>query len=255
MAEQLVPPRPKLVPIETRLKAKIARHRTVELAVAPPLDTRLTVSVEDAGRLLGIGTDAAYRELHAGRLPAIKVGRLHYVPMQGIAEIIVDILFEITNLQPVAVSCHPGTARTIPVAPVARNPGPGRPASIVLAGEAMRDPADSVVLRLSLVHHPHPDALVRDADAQDLETAFDFVIDTLHAAGYAELEWSPPPGAPYRFRRQLPDKTIEIALCRSADASARNALRNVLHFDESGDGPGERRMAVRQHQHERSGGL
>ena len=90
MAEQLVPPRPKLVPIETRLKAKIARHRTVELAVAPPLDTRLTVSVEDAGRLLGIGTDAAYRELHAGRLPAIKVGRLHYVPMQGIAEIIAE---------------------------------------------------------------------------------------------------------------------------------------------------------------------
>lgn len=42
---------------------------------------RLGVTVPEAGRLLGIGRDAAYRAAERGELPTIRVGRRLVVPV------------------------------------------------------------------------------------------------------------------------------------------------------------------------------
>jgi len=87
MAQQLVPPRPKLVPLEQRLKAKIAAQRTI--AVAPPPGTRLTVTVEEAAELLGISRDIAFREIRAGTIPALRLGASRIVvPVQGLLDLV-----------------------------------------------------------------------------------------------------------------------------------------------------------------------
>ncbi|MBS4010984.1 MAG: helix-turn-helix domain-containing protein, partial [Roseovarius sp.] len=43
-------------------------------------DTPATMTVEDAGRLLGISRRAAYRAAAAGHLPVIRLGRRLLVP-------------------------------------------------------------------------------------------------------------------------------------------------------------------------------
>ena len=40
----------------------------------------LTVSVEEAGRLLGIGRSSAYSAVRRGEIPSIRVGHLYRVP-------------------------------------------------------------------------------------------------------------------------------------------------------------------------------
>lgn len=47
----------------------------LELEALPP-----TVSVEEAGELLGISRRSAYRAVERGELPALRVGRLLRVP-------------------------------------------------------------------------------------------------------------------------------------------------------------------------------
>ena len=44
------------------------------------ITTELTVNVVVAGRALGIGRNAAYREAKSGRIPTIKMGRQLRVP-------------------------------------------------------------------------------------------------------------------------------------------------------------------------------
>jgi excisionase family DNA binding protein len=82
----MVPPRPKLVPLEQRLKAKIERRRTI--AVAPPTGTRMTVSVEEAAGLLGIGRDLCYRQVKAGTIPSLRWGNTIVVPVQGLLDLV-----------------------------------------------------------------------------------------------------------------------------------------------------------------------
>lgn len=38
-------------------------------------DDRLTLTVDEAARLLGIGRGAAYEAIHRGEIPAIRIGR------------------------------------------------------------------------------------------------------------------------------------------------------------------------------------
>lgn len=45
-----------------------------------PQDLPLTVSVERAGELLGIGRRTAYRAAAAGELPTVRIGRRLLVP-------------------------------------------------------------------------------------------------------------------------------------------------------------------------------
>ncbi len=43
-----------------------------------------TVSVIEAGRMLGIGRDASYLAAHAGQIPVIRVGRYLRVPLAAL---------------------------------------------------------------------------------------------------------------------------------------------------------------------------
>lgn len=43
-------------------------------------DTRKTLTVEEAARLLGIGRNAAYEAVHRGEIPHLRIGRRLLVP-------------------------------------------------------------------------------------------------------------------------------------------------------------------------------
>lgn len=45
---------------------------------------RLTLTVREAGRLVGVGRDTAYRAAEAGELPCIRVGRRLVVPTHAL---------------------------------------------------------------------------------------------------------------------------------------------------------------------------
>lgn len=42
--------------------------------------TKATISVPEAGQILGVGRQAAYEAVHRGEIPAIRIGRLLRVP-------------------------------------------------------------------------------------------------------------------------------------------------------------------------------
>ena len=44
------------------------------------LDTRATISVPEAGKIINVGRDASYAAAHAGQIPVIRVGNLMRVP-------------------------------------------------------------------------------------------------------------------------------------------------------------------------------
>jgi excisionase family DNA binding protein len=46
---------------------------------------RLTLTIEDAARLLGIGRGSAYEAARRGEIPVIRVGRRLLVPQEGLA--------------------------------------------------------------------------------------------------------------------------------------------------------------------------
>lgn len=45
------------------------------------LSGRLTISVEEAARLLRIGRSAAYEAVHRGQIPHVRIGRRYLVPV------------------------------------------------------------------------------------------------------------------------------------------------------------------------------
>lgn len=49
---------------------------------------RTTLTVEEAGRALGVGRSAAYRAVHEGTIPHIKVGRKVMVPAAAVRRIL-----------------------------------------------------------------------------------------------------------------------------------------------------------------------
>jgi hypothetical protein len=50
---------------------------------------QLTVSVPEAGRMIGIKSkDAAYAAAHAGTIPVIKIGRLLRVPVRALEHLL-----------------------------------------------------------------------------------------------------------------------------------------------------------------------
>jgi excisionase family DNA binding protein len=60
--------------------------------VTPPesplaaLQGRITVSVEEAGRILGIGRSAAYEAARRGQLPTRRIGRRLFVPVPALLD-------------------------------------------------------------------------------------------------------------------------------------------------------------------------
>ena len=52
---------------------------------------RLTMSVEEAGKLLGIGRSSAYGAIRRGELPFLKIGRRILVPRSALTRKIEDL--------------------------------------------------------------------------------------------------------------------------------------------------------------------
>jgi excisionase family DNA binding protein len=53
-------------------------------------EQRLTLTIEEAARLLGIGRGTAYAAARAGELPTIRLGRRVLVPRHKLAELVGD---------------------------------------------------------------------------------------------------------------------------------------------------------------------
>jgi excisionase family DNA binding protein len=49
---------------------------------------RLTVTVEEAGELLGISRSLAYELVHRGELPSLRLGRRLVVPIRALEELL-----------------------------------------------------------------------------------------------------------------------------------------------------------------------
>lgn len=49
---------------------------------------RATISVEEAGRLLGIGRGKAYECVRNGEIPCLSLGRLRLVPVPGLLQLL-----------------------------------------------------------------------------------------------------------------------------------------------------------------------
>lgn len=56
------------------------------------MSDRLTCTVEEAARLLGISRTLAYRLVQSGQLPSFKVGKRRLVPVAGVEAFIADQL-------------------------------------------------------------------------------------------------------------------------------------------------------------------
>jgi len=50
--------------------------------------TRQTISVRDAGKVLGLGANAAYRAVKAGDIPSIKLGGKIVVPLPALEKML-----------------------------------------------------------------------------------------------------------------------------------------------------------------------
>jgi excisionase family DNA binding protein len=50
--------------------------------------TRLTVTVEQAAKMLGIGRSSAYEAAKSGQLPTIRIGRRLVVPRAGLEKLL-----------------------------------------------------------------------------------------------------------------------------------------------------------------------
>jgi len=61
------------------------RTRSVPLGL-DELETRLTLSVEEAAQLLGLGRSAAYAAARRGEIPSRRLGRRVIVPVPALLE-------------------------------------------------------------------------------------------------------------------------------------------------------------------------
>lgn len=61
--------------------------QTSRLRLEPALEP-LTVTVEEAGRALGIGRNAAYDAVKRGEIPSLKLGRRVVVPIAGLERLV-----------------------------------------------------------------------------------------------------------------------------------------------------------------------
>lgn len=56
--------------------------------VLPDPKTTPTISVEDAGKVLGLSKDSAYKAAHAGQIPTLRFGRKILVPTARLLEML-----------------------------------------------------------------------------------------------------------------------------------------------------------------------
>ncbi len=53
-----------------------------------PAPERLTYTVEEAGKLLGVGRQAAYEAARTGSIPALRIGRRLVVPRDALSRLL-----------------------------------------------------------------------------------------------------------------------------------------------------------------------
>ncbi|MCZ7526608.1 MAG: helix-turn-helix domain-containing protein [Acidimicrobiia bacterium] len=53
-----------------------------------PYTGRSTITIVEAGQILGIGRSAAYAAANRGQIPTIVIGRKHLVPLGALAELL-----------------------------------------------------------------------------------------------------------------------------------------------------------------------
>ncbi|GLQ05871.1 helix-turn-helix domain-containing protein [Sneathiella chinensis] len=49
---------------------------------------RITVTVQEAGNILGIGKSAAYHAVKSGKIPSIRIGRRILIPKEPLMELL-----------------------------------------------------------------------------------------------------------------------------------------------------------------------
>jgi len=64
----------------TTLRPEITGRKRQVRSTKKPLSDRLTFTVPEAGRLLGLGRNAAYEAAKRGDIPILRIGRLLLVP-------------------------------------------------------------------------------------------------------------------------------------------------------------------------------
>jgi excisionase family DNA binding protein len=62
------------------MRPEVAGRKAVARSARKPIAERLVYSVPEAGRLLGLGRNAAYEAAKRGDIPTIRMGRLLRVP-------------------------------------------------------------------------------------------------------------------------------------------------------------------------------
>jgi excisionase family DNA binding protein len=63
------------------IRPEVTGRKTTVRGPKKPLSDRLVYTVPEAGRLLGLGRNAAYEAAKRGDIPTIRMGRLLRVPM------------------------------------------------------------------------------------------------------------------------------------------------------------------------------
>ncbi len=51
---------------------------------------KLTISITDCAKLLGIGRSAAYQAVQSGQIPSLKIGRRRLVPRSALERLLAD---------------------------------------------------------------------------------------------------------------------------------------------------------------------
>ena len=62
------------------IRSEMTARRPAGRSSKKPLSQRLVYTVPEAGRLLGLGRNAAYEAAKRGEIPTIRIGRLLLVP-------------------------------------------------------------------------------------------------------------------------------------------------------------------------------
>lgn len=62
-----------------------------EALTLPEIRERATLTVVEAGRVLGLGRDAAYRAAKTGEIPTIRAGRLLVVPVPKLLALLGEV--------------------------------------------------------------------------------------------------------------------------------------------------------------------
>jgi excisionase family DNA binding protein len=70
-------------------KRRLTHMNSTDLKITQPdLTARVTISVEEAAKVLGIGRSAAYDAVHRGEIPHIRIGRRYLIPVPRLLTIL-----------------------------------------------------------------------------------------------------------------------------------------------------------------------